>query len=199
MATETNESLAEAPVTPVMDEEALKAENKRLKEQARLAEKRQKLKEKLLMEAEVQAEVEKEVAVKSQVITDQRNRKLSPEEIAVRDDPEVVCVFTNLEFKGASQSFSYGGRRFKFEDGEHVTVPLCVMEHLNSLGYPVYKSVPVEPPKGAESQQGITQQTISVRVGTDKRFNMSPVDPVAFAEAVAKKRGANNDNSMGSD
>ena len=63
-------------------------------------------------------------------------RKRSPEEIAVRRDPQVVCVVQNLESPHCEVNINMGGVQFDIKEGEEKLLPLCVMDTLTSIRRP---------------------------------------------------------------
>jgi hypothetical protein len=89
----------------------------------------------------------------------------SPEEVAVKTDGKIEAVFTNLEFPGQDLTFSYGGVTFTLLDGKTHELPICVVEHLNSLKYPKHK-YDENAPSG--------QQTVIE--GSQNRFSVQPVN-----------------------
>lgn len=102
-------------------------------------------------------------------------RKLSPEEIAIKTDPEVEIIFNNLEFADADVKFTYGGKTFHLTPGKKYKLPVCVIEHLNGLKYPNRRYDPSAP----SGQQIIVD-------GVSHRFNCQIVDMRGFVNAKQK-------------
>lgn len=132
------------PTVETFDEEAIRQEAER----------------KARIEAEAKAKVEAEMKAQNAV----SGRKLSSEEIAVKNDPLIEVRFTNIESPGVTQFFTYGGRKFELNDGEIVKLPLCVVNHLNGLRVPVRKY---------DENAASGQQTVVT--GMRNRFSCQPV------------------------
>ncbi len=133
------------PTVETFDEEAIRQEAER----------------KARIEAEAKAKVEAEMKAQNAV----SGRTLSPEEIAVKNDPLIEVRFTNIESPGVALSFTYGGKRFELDDGQVVKLPVCVVNHLNNLRIPVRK-YDENAPSG--------QQTVVT--GMRNRFSCQPVN-----------------------
>lgn len=114
------------------------------------------------IEAEAKAKVEAEMKTQKET---QPQRKPSPEEIAVKNDPLIEVVFTNIESPEVTHFFTYGGKKFELKDGETVKLPLCVVNHLNNLKVPV-RRYDENAPSG--------QQTVVT--GMRNRFSCQPVN-----------------------
>ena len=112
---------------------------------------------------------------KNQVIQDMaRNpkRKPSPEEIAVRRDPQVLCTVQNLESPHCEVNINMGGVQFDIKEGEEKLLPLCVMDTLASIRRPnIFYD------EDAPAGQQIVKQ------GWIYRFSVNAVSPDQLADA----------------
>ena len=72
----------------------------------------------------------------AQSIVSNPQRKASPEEVAVRRDPQVLCVVQNLESPHCEININMGGVQFDIKEGDEVLLPLCVMDTLMSIRRP---------------------------------------------------------------
>ncbi len=114
------------------------------------------------IEAEARARVEAEMRTQKAA---EPKRRPSPEEIAVKNDPLIEVVFNNIESPDVTHYFTYGGQKFELKDGEKVKLPLCVVNHLNSLKVPI-RRYDENAPSG--------QQTVVT--GMRNRFSCQPVN-----------------------
>lgn len=104
-----------------------------------------------------------------------KERRPSPEEVAVKSDPKIEVIFNNLEFEKADLDFTYGGVKFHLVPGQSYKLPVCVVEHLNGLKYPNKRYDPSAP----QGKQVILD-------GVKHRFNCQIVNMRAMMDAKDK-------------
>lgn len=104
-----------------------------------------------------------------------KNRKPSPEELAIEKSEVKTYAFRNFEQQGACLRMNYGPNfKAEIDDGQLVKLPECVAKFIATRGVPQYKRVP-------DPISGIVK---SVRLpGLRYRFGLTEVTPEELAKA----------------
>jgi hypothetical protein len=89
---------------------------------------------------------------------------------------KVKVSFRLGQGEGNPLEFTYQGKGYVLYDGTEVSLPVDVVDHLNSLKYPEYKL----------DKDDATGQMVSKLVGYKHRFFCVPLDMRKVAESQAK-------------
>lgn len=95
----------------------------------------------------------------------------------VENSPKLKCTFVNLESKGVDLDFTYEGLyKYRLVDGWEHVLPLCIIEHLNSLKVPVMK-YKTDPASGQLVPDTEVKQML-------QRFSVTPTNLTEYTEVM---------------